>query len=383
MGERLRPSGSEHEPDDATFAVSDRIGSGRQDGHFLCADRGPAGASLPGAASYTPAVFARPYLPVSDRTSVVPGALHHDELRIDLPLVRALVDRAQPDLAALPLRQLERSGSTNALFRLGDDLVVRLPRQGGGSAAIDKEATWLPLIAPSLPVAVPAVVGVGDPGFGYPERWSLVRWLDGSVPSVPEAGVPSEPPRRDLARDLAEVVAALGEIDVTPDALAGPALRWYRGDSLATRDAPTRDAIAACRDIDGLNLELDEVSRVWRDAMRLPDAQLASGPRWYHGDLFAENLLVRDGQLTAILDFGGLGIGDPTIDLIVAWEALDAAERDAFREAITVDEPSWLRARAWALSLAIITFPYYWRTMPARCASQLAVANPVLADALH
>ena len=311
----------------------------------------------------------------------VSGALHHDELRIDLPLVRALVDRADPGFAELPLRRLESSGSSNALFRLGDDLLVRLPRQRGGSAAIDKEALWLPVIAPSLPVAVPEIVAVGEPGFGYPERWSLVRWLDGSVPSVPDAGVPSEPPLTELARDLAEVVAAIREIDVPPDAQADPALHWYRGDPLATRDAPTRAAIAACRAIGGLTLDLDEVSRVWRDAMQVPDAPFASSPRWYHGDLFAENLLVRDGRLTAILDFGGLAIGDPTIDLIVAWEVLDDAAREVFREAIRVDESSWLRARAWALSIATIALPYYWRTMPNRCASKLAVAKMVLADA--
>jgi hypothetical protein len=108
------------------------------------------------------------------------------------------------------------------------------------------------VIAPSLPVAVPGVVAVGEPGFGYPERWSLVHWLDGSVPSVPKDRVASEGPRRELARDLAEVVAAIRDIDVPPDAKLSPALRWYRGDPLATRDAPTRDAIAASRAIDGL-----------------------------------------------------------------------------------------------------------------------------------
>ena len=291
------------------------------------------------------------------------------------------MDRAHPGFAALPLRRLESSGSSNALFRLGDDLLVRLPRQSGGSAAIDKEATWLPVIAPSLPVAVPEIVAVGEPGFGYPERWSLVRWLDGSVPSVPDAGAFSEPPRRELARDLAEVVAAIREIDVPPDAQAEPALHWYHGDPLATRDAPTRGAIAACRAIGGLTLDLDEVSRVWRDAMRLPDAHFASSPHWHHGDLFAENLLVRDGRLTAILDFGGLGIGDPTIDLIVAWEVLDDAARQVFREAIRVGESSWLRARAWALSIALIAFPYYWRTMPNR--SRASWPSPIWCSRTH
>jgi aminoglycoside phosphotransferase (APT) family kinase protein len=315
--------------------------------------------------------------------SVVSGALHDDELKIDLPLARALVDRAHPEFAALPLRQLESSGSSNALFRLGDDLLVRLPRQPGGSAVIDKEANWLPVIASGLPVAVPEILAVGEPGFGYPERWSLVRWLDGSVPSVLDPGVAAEPPRRELARDLAEVVVAIREIDVPDDARTDPALCWYRGDPLITRDAPTLDAIDACRAIDELTLDLDEASRVWRDAMRLPDVGVCVEPRWYHGDLFAENLLVRDGRLTAILDFGGLGIGDPTIDLIVAWEVLDDAARDVFREAVGVDESSWLRARAWAMSLAIITFPYYWRTMPDRCANKLAVAKAVLADTRH
>ena len=117
--------------------------------------------------------------------------------------------------------------------------------------------------------------------------------------------------------------------------------------------------------------------------MRLPEARVAASPRWYHGDLFAENLLVRDGRLAAILDFGGLGVGDPTVDLIVAWEALDHAARHVFREAIGVDESSWLRARAWALSIAMIALPYYWRTMPTRCGSKVAVANMVLADARH
>jgi aminoglycoside phosphotransferase (APT) family kinase protein len=108
-----------------------------------------------------------------------------------------------------------------------------------------------------------------------------------------------------------------------------------------------------------------------------PDAP----PRWYHGDLLGENLLVRDGRLASLLDFGGLAVGDPTVDLMIAWDVLDPAAREVFRSAVGADDESWLRGRAWALTVALMTFPYYWRTMPDRCASRLAMARAVLADA--
>ena len=307
--------------------------------------------------------------------------LHDDELLIDLSLVRALVDHAFPDCATLPLSRLRASGSSNALFRLGDELLVRLPRQPGGSATIEKEARWLPQIGPLLPVSVPEVVAVGEPDLGYPERWSVVRWLDGDIPTVADPASHAGPTRPALARDLAAVVTALRDIQVPDSALADPQLRWYRGAPLGSMDDTTRGYLAACQDISGLDLDLDAALRVWEEAMALPETGPGSEPRWYHGDLMAENLLVRDGRLAAVLDFGGLAVGDPTVDLIVAWEVLDPASRDEFRRAVAVDETSWLRGRAWALSLALGTFPYYWSTMPHRCASRLAVARSVLADA--
>lgn len=308
------------------------------------------------------------------------AGLHEDELAIDEGLVRALVDRAAPELSVLPLRRLEASGSSNMLYRLGEELLVRLPRQPGGSESIDKEARWLPVIGPSLPVAVPEVVAVGEAGFGYPERWSLVRWIEGSVPSTPDpTGEPTS--RRALALALAGVVKAFKEIDVPPDSHADDELHWYRGDALASRDAATLEAVEDCRRLDGLGLDLDEVLGVWNDAVRRPDAREVSSQHWYHGDLFAENLLVDGDRLAAILDFGGLGVGDPTIDLIVAWEVLGEADREVFFDATEVDDGSRLRARAWALSLAVVVLQYYWGTMPERCASKLAVASAVLADA--
>lgn len=307
---------------------------------------------------------------------MVAEQLHEDELRVDADLVRALVDRDLPDHAGRPLRQLDASGSSNALFRLGDELLVRLPRQPGGSATIAKEARWLPYVGPRLPVPVPDVVAVGEPGLGYPERWSVVRWLEGDVPTVVGGGS-----RIGLARDLAAVVAALRETEVPPAALADPALRWYRGAPIGALDEETRGHLHACRGIPELDLDVDAALGVWDEAMDLPEDDGRSAPRWYHGDLLAENLLVRDGRLAAVLDFGGLAVGDPTVDLVVAWELLDDSAREVFRSIVGVDEVSWLRGRAWALAIAAMTFPYYWRTMPGRCAARLAMARSVLADA--
>jgi aminoglycoside phosphotransferase (APT) family kinase protein len=177
------------------------------------------------------------------------------------------------------------------------------------------------------------------------------------------------------------MVGALHTIVVPSRALADPTLRWYRGAPLAAQNMDTRRAIDACREISELDLDLDAALGVWEQAMALPGVDQVVTPRWYHGDLFAENLLVCDGRLTAVLDFGGLAVGDPTVDLIVAWEVLDAASRDVFRQAVGADDASWLRGRAWALTLALGTFPYYWVTMPDRCASRLAIARSILAEA--
>lgn len=302
--------------------------------------------------------------------------LHDDEIDIDSQLVRALIDETLPELADRPLARLPASGSSNALFRLGDDLLVRLPRQPGGSATIAKESRWLPFLAPALPVAVPEVVAVGPPGHGYPEHWSVVRWIDGSIPPVPPAPGTTDA----LARDLAAFVAALRARPVPPGALEDPALRWYRGEPLRELDADIREYLTVCAALPDLELDLEACRRVW-DAAMDDEPTAPATPHWLHGDLLAENVLVHDGRLRAVLDFGALTVGDPTVDLIVAWELLDPSGRDAFRAQLGVDDAQWRRGRAWALAIALMTFGYYWRTMPARCADRLVMARAVLTDA--
>lgn len=306
--------------------------------------------------------------------------LHSDEIPIDAELVRALVRRAMPDHAEAPVRRLPSGGSTNALFRLGDDLLVRLPRQPGGSATIAKEGAWLPILGPQLPVSVPDIVDTFEPDDDYPERWSVVRWIEGEHPQVVTPETPADPTRQNLATDLAAVLCSLEHAEVPKDAVSSPDLHWYRGDPLATMDETTRGNIERCRSLPDFGFDLDAAARVWDEAMKLPGAAERTTPRWYHGDLAAENLLLRHGALAGVLDFGCLSVGDPTVDLAVAWEILDAPSRELFRRQLGVGDATWLRGRAWALSIALMIW-YYWTTMPGRRASRMAVGRNVLADA--
>jgi len=327
--------------------------------------------------------WAESRLPDDGTVGFSPGvaqALHSDEIPVDAELVRALVGRAMPDYADAPVRRLPSSGSTNALFRLGEEFIVRLPRQPGGSAAISKEARWLPVLRPRLPVSVPEVVAVFEPDRGYPERWSVVRWIDGEHPDVIDARTSVDLRRENLAKDLAALLEALKGAEVPTEAVNHPDLQWYRGEPLATMDQVTRENLERCRSLEGFDLDLHAAERIWDEAMKLPGAADRTAPRWYHGDLAAENLLVRDGRLAAVLDFGGLSVGDPTVDLVVAWEILDPPARELFRRQLGVDDATWLRGRAWALSITLMIW-YYWTTMPERRAARMAAGRNVLADA--
>ena len=302
--------------------------------------------------------------------------MHDNELEIGPRLVHKLIERDLPELRDGSLRRLPASGSSNVLFRLGSDHLVRLPRQPGGSTSIETEARWLTQLGPALPVAVPEVIAVGEPGFGYPERWAVTRWIDGRPPATP---LPAGPAANLLAEDLATCVTTLRAAVVPTEAAVDPSLRSYRSGPLSDIDDEIRGYLDDCRGLPGLQLDLDACLEVWSAAVELPSSD-TQPDRWLHGDLLAENLLMRDDRLVAILDFGGLAVGDPTVDLVVAWEVLGPEARQVFRSVLDVDDTTWLRGRGWALAIAIMTFPYYWRSMPARCSARLAMAHQVLAD---
>jgi len=311
----------------------------------------------------------------------VQNALHDDELTISPELVRALVDDQFPQYANLAINPLGATGSTNRLFRLGNALLVRLPRQPHSGKGISKERRWLPTLRTHLPVEVPEIVELGQPGAGYSEHWSIARWLEGELPPVWQPGEPADEGRMTLAEQLAEFIRALQSVEIPEEAHNDDALRAYRGQPLAEYDAAFQRTLEHCRSIVGIDLDFRAARAVWSEALELPGAGISSRTRWYHSDLVAENLLLRDGRLSAVLDFGGLAIGDPSIDLHGAWELFDPPARQVFRQALEADDAQWLRGRAWALAIALGALSYYWHTMPGRRRDRLAMARAVLADA--
>jgi aminoglycoside phosphotransferase (APT) family kinase protein len=273
--------------------------------------------------------------------------MHHDELDIDASLVRRLLASQFPRWAELPIERIEPTGTDNAIYRLGDDMVVRLPRVARTVATLEKERAWLPRLAPHLPLAVPVPLAEGTPTAGYPWVWSVYRWLEGTDATVE--------PIADLGRaasDLARFIAALQSIDATGGPPPG-AHNFFRGEALVARDDAVRASIASLHDeIDG-----EAVTAAWEAALRAPEWRRP--PVWIHGDLDARNVLVEDGRFSAVIDWGSLGVGDPACDVMVAWKLLSADTRGTFREALSVDEATWTRGHGWALSQALNALSYY------------------------
>lgn len=272
------------------------------------------------------------------------GRMHADEHAIDTTLVRRLVRGQFPLWADLPVTPLASGGTVNAVYRLGDSLTVRLPLTAGGAGDLAKEARILTALD-GLPVAVPAVVALGEPAEGYPWAWAVHGWLDGS-PALEGRDAP--------ARDLAAFVRALRALPAD-----GPPTR--RGKPLSDVDTATRRAIEELRRTDE-PFDAAAALAAWAEALEAP--QWTGAPSWVHADLMPSNLLLRDGRLSGVLDWATAGVGDPACDLIPAWNLLTADTRHTFREAVRADDATWARGRGRALSMAVIQLPYYRHTNP-------------------
>lgn len=274
--------------------------------------------------------------------------MHADEVVVDEDLVRALLGAQIPRLADLPLHVVEPWGTDNAVWRLGDDLVVRLPRIGWASGQVDLEHTWLPRLAPHLSVEVPEPVAIGEPALGYPYRWAVHRWIHGEPASPAAIGDPVR-----FALDLASVVRELGAVDTDG---APPARNRAR--PLADYDAATRRSIEAAAHL----VDAAAALAVWEEALGAPPHD--GGPTWVQGDLEG-NCLVRGGRLAGIVDWGSACAGDPAVDVQVVWSPLfDHVSRVAFLDALDVDEATLARSRGAAVNQACAAIPYYLDTYP-------------------
>jgi aminoglycoside phosphotransferase (APT) family kinase protein len=259
--------------------------------------------------------------------------MHDDELEVDAGLVRRLLEEQFPQWAGRALTPVG-AGTDNVMMRLGDDLVVRLPRRARQVATIEREQRWLPVLAPRLPLPVPEPIGRGRPAAYYPAPWSVQRWL---------AGDHDFTDLRACASQLACFLTALRRVEVT-GAPAG-----YRGGPAAGWDGLVRGGL---RDLD-----VPGGAALWADALRLP--AFDGPPVWTHGDLLPGNLLASGGRLAAVLDFGCAGIGDPACDLMPAWTLFDQGSRAVFRAAVGADDAAWERGRAWAFAFGIAAWHYY------------------------
>jgi aminoglycoside phosphotransferase (APT) family kinase protein len=288
--------------------------------------------------------------------------LHDGEVDIDAALVRRLLGRQFPRLCNLPVEEVRSTGTVNAIYRLGDDRCVRLPRVERWAGDLKKELEWLPKLAPRLSLAVPEPVAEGEPGSGYPFRWAIYRWLTGET-FMTERLVDE----RQAAADLAQFVGELRRIDPTDGPRSGPL-------QLGQLNSVTRHAIDALRGI----VDTDAATAAWASCLHAPVWD--GSPVWRHCDLLTPNLLVADGQLTAVIDFGAVGVGDPAADVIAAWSVFGSSGREAFRDSLNVDDGTWARARGYALHQALLIIPYYPETNPGFVATATRTVHRVLAD---
>lgn len=262
--------------------------------------------------------------------------------QITAELVARLVAAQFPNWRELLISAVSDDGWDNSTWRLGDSLSVRLPSHARYAPQVDKEQTWLPRLAPALPLPIPVPVAKGEPGDGYPLPWSVYRWLEGEPASRSTIGNSGA-----FGVKLGEFLIALWAIDPDGGPPAG-AHNFYRGGDLSVYDDETRGAIKK----HGVRIDTEGATRVWERAL---GCSWTRSPVWVHGDLAPGNLLVQDGELVGVIDFGCCGVGDPACDLVIAWTFLSGEGRRAFVDTVAMDEDTWGRARGWALWKALIS----------------------------
>jgi len=286
---------------------------------------------------------------------------------IDADLFHRLIAVQFPQWADLPVTPVAVSGWNNRTFHLGEDMLIRAPSAERYAVQVEKEQLWLPRLAAGLPLPVPRPIACGEPGEGYPWRWSVYGWIEGE----PATTAPIADQQR-LAVDLADFLKVLQAIDATGGPPAGPH-SFFRGGALSTYDDQTRQAIAA---LNGA-FDADAITALWDQALA---SAWTRSPVWVHGDVAPGNLLLRDGRLCAVIDWGIMAIGDPACDLAIAWSFFDGSARAAFRAGLGVDDETWARGRGWALWKALILATGVSKGPPRDVADARRVIETMLAE---
>lgn len=282
-------------------------------------------------------------------------------------LVRRLIASQFPQWADLPVRPVATSGWDNQTFHLGDRMSIRLPTAREYALAVDKEHQWLPILAPQVPLPIPVPLAMGEPDEGLAFHWSVYEWIDGDPARIDAIADMTE-----FAVSLAGFLVALRHID--PTGGPGPGLHnWFRGGPLQVYDSQTRRAI----DVLGNHVPRDAVTEIWQSALR---AVWDGRPVWFHGDVAPGNILIRDGAIAAVIDFGTCGVGDPACDLAIAWTFLSGPGREAFRVKTNVDRGTWARGRGWALWKALITYARALHSDRAAAAEVKRVIDEILTE---
>ncbi|MFB9326279.1 aminoglycoside phosphotransferase family protein [Paenibacillus aurantiacus] len=266
-------------------------------------------------------------------------------IEITSALVRRLIDSQFSQWKELTIKPVDKSGHDNRTYRLGSELTVRLPSHERYAAAVEKELTWLPVFKPLLSLPIPEPVAKGEPTYDYPLPWSVNRWIEGETVTHANVSDPNQ-----FAEDLAGFLRELQAIESSGGVPAG-VQNFHRGGNLAVYDEDTRSVIdAIAGDYDARLL-----TEIWERAL---STTYQAAPVWLHGDVAVGNLLVRSGRLCGVIDFGTMGIGDPSSDLVMAWNFFDEHSRRIFLDRMNVDEAAIDRARGWALWKALITYAW-------------------------
>jgi aminoglycoside phosphotransferase (APT) family kinase protein len=293
---------------------------------------------------------------------------------ITVDVVSCLISEQFPEFAALAVRPVELDGWDNTTFRLGEHLAVRLPSDEAYVPQIEKEHRWLPVLAPQVPLPIPAPITRGAPGCGFPRPWSIYRWLDGDPVAV-RAVMDHDR----FAADLGHFLVALHRADTAGGPRSG-LHSFNRGGPVSAWDDQTRATIAELAD----EIDADGASSVWDAALA---AAWTGAGVWVHGDVTGSNLLVDADRLCGVIDFGCAAVGDPACDLTAAWTMFEGTSRERFVAALAYDEGTWARARGWALWKALIAIPGRTRDDPARAGTRFGwrwdaagVIDRVIAD---